>query len=61
LTRITRIIFVLDKSALSVPDTRFSRVSGSTLTNSNETDKRASLLHHFIRWCVHNAALLSPL
>ncbi|KAK0149179.1 hypothetical protein N1851_010298 [Merluccius polli] len=31
LTRITRIILVLGKSALSVPDTRFSRVSGSTL------------------------------
>ncbi len=31
LTRITRMILVLGKSALSVPDTRFSRVSGSTL------------------------------
>ena len=31
LTRITHIILVLRKSALSVPDTRFSRVSGSTL------------------------------
>ncbi len=33
LTRITRMILVLGKSALSVPDTRFSRVSGSTLIN----------------------------
>ncbi len=31
MTRITRMILVLGKSALSVPDTRFSRVSGSTL------------------------------
>ena len=31
---ITRIILVLGKSALSVPDTRFSRVSGSTLISS---------------------------
>ncbi len=31
LTRITRMILVVGKSALSVPDTRFSRVSGSTL------------------------------
>ncbi len=31
LTHITRMILVLGKSALSVPDTRFSRVSGSTL------------------------------
>ncbi len=31
LTRIIRMILVLGKSALSVPDTRFSRVSGSTL------------------------------
>ncbi len=34
LTRITRMILVLGKSALSVPDTRFSRVSGSTLVCS---------------------------
>ncbi len=31
LTRITRMILVIGKNALSVPDTRFSRVSGSTL------------------------------
>ena len=36
LTRITRIILVLGKSALSVPDTRFSRVSGSSLTFTTE-------------------------
>ncbi len=34
MTRITRMILVLVKSALSVPDTRFSRVSGSTLINT---------------------------
>ncbi len=33
-------ILVLGKSALSVPDTRFSRVSGSTLVTDFEAGKR---------------------
>ncbi len=38
MTRITRMILVLGKSALSVPDTRFSRVSGSTLEETQLID-----------------------
>ncbi len=47
LTRITRMILVLGKSALSVPDTRFSRVSGSTLVVNLLLLIATSLTHSF--------------
>ncbi len=44
MTRITRMILVLGKSALSVPDTRFSRVSGSTLLSTMDAPEAQSVL-----------------
>lgn len=47
LTLITRMIFVLGASALFIPDTLFSQVSGSTLLliNYSETDIRKFFLN----------------
>ncbi|KAK2825130.1 hypothetical protein Q7C36_019057 [Tachysurus vachellii] len=52
LTRITRIILVLGRSALSVPDTRFSRVSSSSLM-----DMTSFILGKTGRFC-HTTPLL---
>ncbi len=48
MTRITRMILVLGKSALSVPDTRFSRVSGSTLI--------CIYIYVFIYMCIYRSS-----